>query len=51
MYRIQAFNKTGQYWNVETCKTMEERDQIIRDMIASGNYAPASISFEWLARC
>ena len=49
MYRIQAFNTTGQFWVVETCKYMHERDEIVSAMRESGEYN--SISFEWLARC
>lgn len=50
MYRIQAFNtKTGS-WSVHWVKTMEERSQTIKDLLATGNYNQASITFEWLAR-
>ena len=50
MYRIQAFNTKTQHFTVKWCKTMEERTQTINDLIATGNYSPAGISFEWLAR-
>jgi len=50
MYRIQAFNyKTKQdfvYW----VSTMTERDEIVSRLIATGDYNPAGITFEWLAR-
>ena len=50
MYRIQAFNTKTQRFTVYMVKTMEERTQTINDLIATGNYSPAGISFEWLAR-
>lgn len=50
MYRIQAYNmKTGNC-SVYNVKTMEERTQIINDLLATGNYTRAGITFEWLAR-
>ena len=51
MYRIQAFNFVKNYWTVRTCRYMEERTQIINDLVATGEYTRAGISFEWLARC
>jgi len=50
MYRIQAYNMSTKHTSVHWCKTMEERTQTINDLIATGNYSPAGISFEWLAR-
>ena len=50
MYRIQAFNQRTQSFHVIWADTMEERDATVRRLIASGDYHPASISFEWLAR-
>lgn len=51
MYRIQAFNFVKNYWTVRTCRYMEERTQIINDLVATGEYRAGGITFEWLARC
>lgn len=50
MYRIQAFSTKANQFFVYTAKTMEERDQTISDLLATGNYTQAGITFEWLAR-
>ena len=50
MYRIQAYNHRTKHWVVHMCRYMEERDKFIRDLLATGDYHEASISFEWLAR-
>lgn len=51
MYRIQAYNLRTKHFTIEWCKTMTERDDIVRSLIATGDYTRGSISFEWLARC
>jgi hypothetical protein len=48
MYRIQIFTK-DEHCYVKWAKTMEERNQIINDLVASGTPRGA-ITFEWLAR-
>lgn len=48
MHRIQAFTSKG-HCIVRWANTMEERNQIIKELIESGCH-PASISEEWLAR-
>ena len=50
MYRIQAFNRETQRFNVHFCRYMEEREAYINGLIESGNYSRAGISWEWLAR-
>jgi hypothetical protein len=50
MYRIQAYNHVKQYFNITMVRTMEERKALIDQLLASGEYDRAGISFEWLAR-
>jgi len=50
MYRIQAFNTKTQAWEIHYCKTMEEREEYIKERVNSGEVKPPSISWEWLAR-
>ena len=50
MYRIQAFNTKTQRFSVHFCRFMEEREAYINELIESGNYSRAGISWEWLAR-
>ena len=48
MYRIQAYNFVTKQRSVLWTDCMVKRDQIIRDLLASGEYGRAGISFEWL---
>jgi hypothetical protein len=50
MYRIQAFNTQKKHFFVYTCSFMEERDALIKELLETGNYSKAGISWEWLAR-
>ena len=48
MYRIQAYNIVTKRFEVLWTDCMAKRDQMIRDLLASGEYVRAGISFEWL---
>lgn len=50
MYRIQAFNIQKKHFFVYTCRFMEERDALIKELLDTGNYSRAGITWEWLAR-
>lgn len=50
MYKIQAYNTVSQHHSIFTCVTMTERDKLIQDLLTSGNYTRAGITFEWLAK-
>lgn len=50
MYRIQAYNFKDKYFTILKCSTMTERDKIVQDLLTSGNYTRAGITFQWLAR-
>lgn len=50
MYRIQAYNRATERFAVHFCRYMEEREAYINELIESGNYSRAGISWEWLAR-
>jgi hypothetical protein len=50
MYRIQAYNKRTKHFTIHRCETMEERRKILADLLASGDYSEAGITWEWLAR-
>jgi hypothetical protein len=51
MYRIQAYNYVDKYHTVRNVRTMEERAQVIAELLATGKYVQAGITWEWLARC
>ena len=48
MYRIQAYNLTAKRFDVLWTDCMVKRDALIRDLLASGDYTRAGITFEWL---
>ena len=50
MYRIQAFNIVTEQFEILWTDCMDKRDKIIRDLLASGQYVRAGITFEWLPR-
>jgi hypothetical protein len=46
MYRIQAHNVTKNYTFIYMCESMTEREALIKELLASGNYTQASITWE-----
>lgn len=50
MYRIQAYNFVTKQFTVHWTECMVERSRIVQDLIATGEYTPAGITFEWMPR-
>lgn len=50
MYIIQAYNRRTKHTHTHRCDTMEERAAYIGQLLASGDYVEAGISWEWIAR-
>ena len=48
MYRIQAYNLTAKRFDVLWTDCMVKRMQIVKDLLATGEYADAGITIEWL---